>query len=58
MGATNLVIKISCMGEDCMRFPLARTCFNVLALWKYNSREKLVDRLWRAVNESEGFGLK
>jgi E3 ubiquitin-protein ligase HECTD2 len=58
MGATNLVIKISCMGEDCMRFPLARTCFNVLALWKYSSREKLVDRLWRAVNESEGFGLK
>ena len=58
MGATNLVIKISCLGEDSMRFPSARTCFNVLALWKYSSREKLEDKLWRAVNESEGFGLK
>jgi len=58
MGATNLVIKISCLGEDSMRFPSARTCFNVLSLWKYSSREKLEDRLWRAVSESEGFGLK
>jgi E3 ubiquitin-protein ligase HECTD2 len=58
MGATNLVIKISCLGEDSMRFPSARTCFNVLSLWKYSSRKKLEDRLWTAVNESEGFGLK
>jgi E3 ubiquitin-protein ligase HECTD2 len=58
MGATNLVIKISCLGDDSMRFPSARTCFNVLSLWRYSSREKLEDRLWRAVNESEGFGLK
>jgi E3 ubiquitin-protein ligase HECTD2 len=58
MGATNLVIKITCLGEDGTRFPSARTCFNVLALWRYKSREKLEDRLWRAVNESEGFGLK
>lgn len=58
MGATNLVIKISCLGEDCMRYPVARTCFNMLSLWRYSSREKLEGMLWRAVNESEGFGLK
>lgn len=58
MGATNLVIKISCLGDDSMRFPVARTCFNMLSLWRYSSREKLESMLWRAVHESEGFGLK
>lgn len=58
MGATNLVIKLSCLGDDSPRFPQARTCFNQLSLWRYSSREKLETMLWRAVNESEGFGLK
>lgn len=58
MGATSLVIKLSCLGDDCERFPVARTCFNMLSLWRYKSREKLEGRLWRAVHESEGFGLK
>ena len=58
MGATNLIIKLSCLGEDCARFPVARTCFNILSLWRYGSKEKLENMLWRAVNESEGFGLK
>lgn len=58
MGATNLVIKVSCLGDDSMRFPVARTCFNMLSLWRYSSREKLEEKLWRAVHESEGFGLK
>ncbi|POS84909.1 hypothetical protein EPUL_002836, partial [Erysiphe pulchra] len=58
MGATNLVIKLSCLGGDGMRFPVARTCFNQLSLWKYSTREKLERMLWRAVYESEGFGLK
>ncbi|KAI9826162.1 MAG: hypothetical protein M1819_007418 [Sarea resinae] len=58
MGATNLVIKVSCLGPDCERFPIARTCFNQLGLWRYASREKLEMKLWRAVDESEGFGLK
>ena len=58
MGATNLVIKLSCLGEDCERFPVARTCFNMLSLWRYETKEKLESRLWTAVNESEGFGLK
>ncbi|CZS98633.1 related to ubiquitin-protein ligase HUL4 [Rhynchosporium agropyri] len=58
MGATNLVIKVSCLGDDCPRFPVARTCFNMISLWRYGSKEKLEHMLWRAVNESEGFGLK
>lgn len=58
MGATNLVVKISCLGDDCARFPVARTCFNMLSLYRYSSRQKLETMLWRAVHESEGFGLK
>ena len=58
MGATNLVIKISCLGDDGSRFPVARTCFNMLSLYRYSSKQKLESMLWRAVYESEGFGLK
>lgn len=58
MGAAMLPIKITCLGDDCGRYPTARTCFNVLALWRYTSQERLEDMLWRAVHESEGFGLK
>lgn len=58
MGATSLSIKIACLGDDCDRFPVARTCFNALCLWRYGSRSKLEAKLWRAVVESEGFGLK
>lgn len=58
MGAAMLSIKISCLGEDCGRFPIARTCFNLLSLWRYGSKERLEAMLWRAVLESEGFGLK
>lgn len=58
MGAAMLPIKISLLGEDCGRFPIARTCFNQLSLWRYLSKERLEIMLWRAVRESEGFGLK
>lgn len=58
MGAASLVIKLSCLGEDSSRYPVARTCFNMLSLWRYSSEQKLESMLWRAVYESEGFGLK
>ncbi|KAJ3579282.1 hypothetical protein NPX13_g1283 [Xylaria arbuscula] len=58
MGATSLIIKLNCLGNDEGRFPSARTCFNILSLYRYRSRERLENALWRAVNESEGFGLK
>ncbi|KAF1733056.1 putative E3 ubiquitin-protein ligase mug30 [Beauveria bassiana] len=57
-GAASLRIKLSCLGDDCLRFPVARTCFNQISLWRYRTREKLEYVLWRAVKESEGFGLK
>lgn len=72
VGATSLVLRICCGGDGTgrgevqgvngvvnrERFPIARTCFNMLVLWGYESREKLEEKLWRAVSESEGFGLK
>ena len=58
MGATSLVIKLTCLGEDSGRFPIARTCFNMLGLYRYKAREVLEDKLWRAIAESEGFGMK
>jgi E3 ubiquitin-protein ligase HECTD2 len=58
MGATSLSIRVSCLGEDCPRYPIARTCFNTLAIFRYATRRKLEDKLWGAVVNSEGFGLK
>lgn len=58
MGATSLVIKITCLGDHSNRFPIARTCFNMLGLYRYRDSSVLEDKLWRAVNESEGFGMK
>ncbi|PGH03110.1 E3 ubiquitin-protein ligase HECTD2 [Blastomyces parvus] len=58
MGATNLSIRLVCLGQDSERFPTARTCFNMVALYRYKSREKFEEKLWRAVVDSEGFGLK
>ncbi|KAG6008228.1 hypothetical protein E4U21_004827 [Claviceps maximensis] len=57
-GAAMLPIKMSCLGADSDRYPIARTCFNMITLWEYESKEKLERMLWRAVFESEGFGLK
>ena len=58
MGATNLIIKIVCLGDHPERFPTARTCFNMLGLYRYRSYTEVKSKLWRAVLESEGFGLK
>ncbi|KAK6369355.1 putative E3 ubiquitin-protein ligase [Exophiala oligosperma] len=72
MGATNLIIRIQLLRlkdevdglgrgpprKSIERFPIARTCFNTLSLYRYSSRQKLEQKLWTAVTESEGFGLK
>ncbi|SMR44171.1 unnamed protein product [Zymoseptoria tritici ST99CH_3D1] len=66
VGATSLVLRIMAGGdgwggggrEERERFPVARTCFNMLVLWRYESKEVLKGKLWRAVEESEGFALK
>ncbi|RKP06502.1 hypothetical protein THASP1DRAFT_35133 [Thamnocephalis sphaerospora] len=57
-GMSNMVFKITCIGEDCERFPQSHTCFNQLCLYRYRTRNKLYDKLITAVMESEGFGLK
>lgn len=58
MGAANLVLKITCLGGNCDRFPIARTCFNMIGIYRYQSRQVFETKLWRAVIESEGFGLR
>lgn len=65
VGATCLVMKIQLLETtkkggvlDTERFPTARTCFNTLVLHPYRSKEQLEQKLWMAVSESEGFGLK
>ncbi|KAI6780396.1 E3 ubiquitin-protein ligase-like protein [Emericellopsis cladophorae] len=57
-GASMIPLKLSCLGDDSERFPIARTCFNMLAIWRYSTKEKLRTKLWTAVYESEGFGLR
>lgn len=32
MGAASLVIKTTCLGDDCDRYPTARTCLNMLGI--------------------------
>lgn len=59
MGATNLVIKVACLENvDSQRLPMARTCFNMVGLYRYSSQRKMEEKLWMAVSDSEGFGLK
>lgn len=58
MGATNLIIRLVCLGSDTSRFPTARTCFNMVALYRYSTKEEFQEKFWRAVIDSEGFGLK
>ena len=58
MGATSLVIKIVCRGPHSARLPTARTCFNMLVLDRYKSKDILEGKLWTAVAESVGFGMK
>ena len=57
-GATSLVIVVHCLGNDDGRYPSARTCFNMLSLYRFASKARLEESLWTAVNESEGFGLR
>jgi len=57
-GLANLAFKIMLLGDSETRFPIAHTCFNQICLYRYRSRGKLEKMLTRALEESEGFGLK
>lgn len=57
-GLGKLGLKIQRMGPDSDHLPTAHTCFNTLLLPEYSGADKVRDRLLRAINECEGFGLK
>ncbi|KAK4883149.1 hypothetical protein RN001_006468 [Aquatica leii] len=56
-GLSKLKLVIARNGPDSDRLPTAHTCFNVLLLPEYVSKEKLKDRLVKAINYSKGFGM-
>ena len=39
------------------RLPTSHTCFNVLLLPEYSSKEKLQERLLKAITHAKGFGM-
>ncbi|WLF79738.1 Putative E3 ubiquitin-protein ligase [Lodderomyces elongisporus] len=59
-GIQNLPFRIHLLNDnqDSCRLPLAHTCFNELAIYNYSSKEKLSQKLYRAMEESSGFGIK
>lgn len=57
-GLKYIGLKIQRMGPDSNSLPTAHTCFNILLLPEYSSREKVAERLKKAIHECEGFGLK
>ncbi|KAG0727025.1 Ubiquitin-protein ligase E3A [Chionoecetes opilio] len=56
-GLARLKLIIARHGPDCDRLPTAHTCFNVLLLPEYSDKEKLRDRLHKAIKYSQGFGM-
>lgn len=56
-GLSNLKLVIARHGSDSERLPTAHTCYNILLLPEYDSKEKLRDRLLKAINFSQGFGM-
>ncbi|XP_022220352.2 ubiquitin-protein ligase E3A isoform X2 [Drosophila obscura] len=56
-GLKCLRLLITRHGPDSDRLPTSHTCFNVLLLPEYSSKEKLEERLMKAINYSKGFGM-
>jgi ubiquitin-protein ligase E3 A len=56
-GLSKLTFIITRNGPDSDRLPTSHTCFNILLLPEYESKEKLYDRLMKAINYSKGFGM-
>lgn len=57
-GLGRLRFKITLNGDDDKFLPTSHTCFNVLMLPNYSTKEVLQDRLFKAIQYNEGFGLK
>ncbi|XP_068627544.1 ubiquitin-protein ligase E3A [Battus philenor] len=56
-GLSHLKLVIARNGPDCDRLPTAHTCFNILLLPEYENKDKLQDRLMKAISYSKGFGM-
>jgi len=56
-GLQDLGLIITRNGPDADRLPTAHTCFNILLLNEYKSKEKLEYYLKLAIKNCQGFGL-
>ncbi|KAJ1966594.1 hypothetical protein IWQ62_002370 [Dispira parvispora] len=56
-GLGKLQFVIAKNGVNSDRLPTSHTCFNVLLLCEYNTKEKLRNRLLTALGNAEGFGM-
>lgn len=57
-GLSSLNFIIQRNGPDSERLPTASTCFNLLLLPHYSTKEKLESKLITAIRETSGFHLK
>lgn len=57
-GLGQLPLIIQRGGPDTDSLPTSHTCFNILLLPEYATREKLANRLLLAIENAEGFGLQ
>ncbi len=57
-GLSGLKLTIQRGSPDTDRLPTSHTCFNVLLLPEYSSKEKLRSRLMTAIENAQGFGLQ
>jgi len=56
-GLAKLKLTIAKNGSDSERLPTAHTCFNVLLLPEYSTKQKLNLLLMKAIKECKGFGM-
>lgn len=56
-GLSKLKLIIARNGPDSDRLPTAHTCFNVLLLPDYTTKQKMKDLLIKAIENSKGFGM-
>ncbi|KAG0175295.1 putative E3 ubiquitin-protein ligase HTD2 [Apophysomyces sp. BC1034] len=56
-GLSKLQFVIAKNGGDSDRLPTSHTCYNVLLLCEYSSKQKLRERLLTSISNSEGFGM-
>jgi E3 ubiquitin-protein ligase HECTD2 len=57
-GISTMLFTITRLGGDSDRLPVSHTCFNELCLYEYKTKQKFIEKLTMAVEESQGFGLK